>query len=41
MTALTDRLTSIADEDELFDTFSHWAAERGLALYPAQRRRRP
>src|SRR5689334_22584515 len=36
MTALTDRLTSIADEDELFDTFSHWAAERGLALYPAQ-----
>ncbi|MET8763909.1 DUF3516 domain-containing protein [Lentzea sp. NPDC004782] len=36
MTALTDRLTTIADEDELFDTFSHWAAERGLALYPAQ-----
>ncbi|RDI22243.1 DEAD/DEAH box helicase [Lentzea flaviverrucosa] len=36
MTALTDRLTSIADEDELFDAFSHWATERGLALYPAQ-----
>ncbi|ANZ42235.1 DEAD/DEAH box helicase [Lentzea guizhouensis] len=36
MTALTDRLTSIADEDELFDTFSGWAAERGLELYPAQ-----
>jgi superfamily II RNA helicase len=36
MTALTDRLTTIADEDELFDTFSHWAGERGLALYPAQ-----
>ena len=36
MTALTDRLISIADEDELFETFSQWAAERGLELYPAQ-----
>ena len=36
MTALTDRLLSIADEDELFDAFTSWTDERGLTLYPAQ-----
>ncbi|GLZ28821.1 DEAD/DEAH box helicase [Lentzea sp. NBRC 105346] len=36
MTKLTDRLLTIADEDELYDAFSAWAGERGLELYPAQ-----
>ena len=33
---LTDRLPATPDPDQLFDTFSGWAEERGFTLYPAQ-----
>ena len=35
-TTLTSLVPATADPDELFDTFTAWAGERGLALYPAQ-----
>src|SRR3989442_12858534 len=33
---LTDQIPAAPDPDALFETFSAWAQERGLALYPAQ-----
>ncbi|MCF6526213.1 RNA helicase [Streptomyces sp. JJ36] len=33
---LIDRIPSEADPDALFDAFSGWAEDRGIALYPAQ-----
>ncbi|HEX3788399.1 MAG TPA: DUF3516 domain-containing protein [Pseudonocardiaceae bacterium] len=33
---LTELLPKSADPDVLFDTFSTWATDRGLTLYPAQ-----
>ncbi|WP_165984481.1 RNA helicase [Streptomyces sp. YIM 98790] len=33
---LIDRLPADSDPDALFDAFSSWAEERGIALYPAQ-----
>ncbi|MGH3655429.1 MAG: DEAD/DEAH box helicase, partial [Micromonosporaceae bacterium] len=33
---LTDRLPSVPEPDELYDTFAGWAEESGLSLYPAQ-----
>src|SRR5262245_6070486 len=33
---LTELLPATADPDELFDAFSSWAQNQGLALYPAQ-----
>ncbi|HET6504322.1 MAG TPA: DEAD/DEAH box helicase, partial [Amycolatopsis sp.] len=34
--ALTDLLPAEPDPDNLFEAFSHWSAERGIELYPAQ-----
>lgn len=33
---LIDQIPQPADPDALFDTFSSWAEERGISLYPAQ-----
>jgi superfamily II RNA helicase len=34
--SLTNRLPASADPDVLYDSFTEWAAERGLTLYPHQ-----
>ncbi|MDB1090105.1 DUF3516 domain-containing protein [Streptomyces sp. ACA25] len=33
---LIDQMPATSDPDALFDTFSSWAEERGISLYPAQ-----
>src|SRR3989442_4352200 len=33
---LTDQIPAAPDPDALFETFSAWAQERGISLYPAQ-----
>jgi superfamily II RNA helicase len=33
---LTDQIPATPDPDALFETFSAWAQERGISLYPAQ-----
>lgn len=33
---LIDQMPQNSDPDALFDTFSSWASERGISLYPAQ-----